>query len=52
MSKNKRLLDYIEDMNHWRRFRGEGLIDMDNIGSYVEDIFDSLTFQPFTREYP
>ncbi len=42
MSKNKRLSNYIEDMNHWRKFRGEGLIDMDNIGSYVEDVFDSL----------
>lgn len=42
MSKNKLLSNYIDDMNRWRKFRGEGLIDMDNIGSYVEDIFDSL----------
>ena len=42
MSKNKLLSNYIDDMNRWRKFRGEGLIDMDNIGSYVEDIFDRL----------
>ena len=42
MSKNKLLSNYIDDMNRWRKFRGEGLIDMDNIGSYVDDIFSSL----------
>ena len=29
-------------MNIWREFRGEGLIDMDNIDSYVDDILDNL----------
>jgi len=29
-------------MNFWREFRGEALIDMDNIGSYVDDIMNNL----------
>ena len=29
-------------MNFWREFRGEGLIDMDNIDSYVDDILNNL----------
>ena len=29
-------------MNFWREFRGEALINMDNIGSYVDDILNNL----------
>ena len=42
MTNKEQLNKYINQMNFWREFRGEGLIDMDNIGSYVDDIFNSL----------
>ena len=42
MTNKEQLNKYINQMNFWREIRGEGLIDMDNIGSYVDDIFSNL----------
>ena len=42
MTNKEQLNKYINQMNFWREFRGEALIDMDNIESYVDDIMDNL----------
>ena len=42
MTNKEQLNKYINQMNRWREFRGEALIDMDNIGSYVDDILNNL----------
>ena len=42
MTNKEQLNNYINRMNTWREFRGEALIDMDNIGSYVDDIMNNL----------
>ena len=42
MTNKEQLYNYINQMNFWREFREEALIDMDDIGSYVDDIMDSL----------
>ena len=42
MTNKEQLNKYINQMNRWREFRGEALIDMDNIESYVDDIMDNL----------